>query len=181
MGEPIIIKMKLRRTILLLIGLLAGMILFAQTDTGYHAQSGVSDVEDTDPGLFLLMMFLVIGFIVSFLIVVFIIACVCLVVAGLTFAGIISTSTLIGLYTRSLKKGIRSFFQIGGAALGIPFGIIIAMFIRYLWLPQYDLLKICLWCILGGCISGLLMGVLSFRILNTLYRKYSKLALTLNE
>ena len=121
----------MKKTIFLLISMALSLILMAQDTAGYRGKAGIADVADTDPGLFMVMMFILIGFIGALLLGVIAMLLTCLVVFFLTSAGILSVSLFMGLYHRSLKTGIKTlilsafslFGVIGGAAGYLLFSI----------------------------------------------------------
>jgi hypothetical protein len=123
---------KVKKTVFLLVSMAWSLILVAQDTAGYHGKAGVADVADTDPGLFMAMMFILIGFIGALLLGIIALLLTCLVLFLLTSAGIVSVSLFMGLYHRSLKTGIKTlifsvfslFGVVGGAAGYLLFSIL---------------------------------------------------------
>jgi hypothetical protein len=101
--------------------------LFAQ------AGAGVTDVADEDPGLFLMMMFLLAGFIG-----------VCILAAGaalvalavcccMIFAGTLTVSILAGWYRQSATSGLKAFVRLLFTLFGCLAGALAGWILR-IWL-----------------------------------------------
>jgi hypothetical protein len=161
---------KVKKTVFLLVSMAWSLILVAQDTAGYRGKAGVADVADTDPGLFMVMMFILIGFIGALLL-------TCLVLFLLTSAGIVSVSLFMGLYHRSLKTGIKTlifsafslFGVVGGAAGYLLFSILKDIPMK----AGYTLGLSMLAGLGGGLLTGWLFSILFGRFYSYLGKRFS--------
>ena len=82
---------------------LCAVLVFAQDSTAYHGKAGVADVADEDPGLFIVMMIVLVGLITSIILGLIALAVLFLSVTALVAGGILSFSVVMGLYHKSLR------------------------------------------------------------------------------
>lgn len=162
----------MKKAILLLVMLLPLIVTLAQVDSTYQGKAGVADVADSDPGLFIVMMCILIGFIGAIFMGLILIAFVCLFIGLLSLIGITSIATVAGIYGRSFRKGLSWFFRLGFTAAGLGSGFVAAVIIHYIWLQQYHFSYLALWSASGGALSGFLVGILVFKALEKLYARY---------
>lgn len=159
----------MKKTIFLLIGMICSVILMAQDTAGYHGKAGIADVADTDPGLFMVMMFILIGFIGALLLGLIAILLTCLLLFLLTSAGIVSISLFMGVYHRSLKAGVKtlilSAFSFFGVIAGAA-GYVLFSFFKHVPLKVGYTLGLS---VLAGVGGGLLTGWLFSMIFGRLY------------
>ena len=167
----------MKKTIFLLISMTCAVILMAQDTAGYHGKAGIADVADTDPGLFMVMMFILIGLFGALLLGLIAILLICLLLFLLTSAGIVSVSLFMGLYHRSLKTGIKTlifsafslFGVVGGAAGYLLFSILKDIPMK----AGYTLGLSMLAGLGGGLLTGWLFSILFGRFYSYLGKRFS--------
>jgi hypothetical protein len=167
---------KVKKPVLLLISMAWSLTLMAQDTAGYRGKAGIADVADTDPGLFMVMMFILIGFIGALLLGLIALLLTCLVIFLLTSAGIVSVSLFMGLYHRSLKTGIKTlilsafslFGVIGGAAGYLLFSIFKNIHLK----AGYTLGLSLLAGLGGGLLTGWLFSILFGRFYSYLGKRF---------
>jgi hypothetical protein len=168
---------KVKKTVLLLVSMAWSLILVAQDTAGYRGKAGIADVADTDPGLFMVMMFILIGFIGALLLGIIALLLTCLILFLLTSAGIVSVSLFMGLYHRSLKTGIKTlifsafslFGVVGGAAGYLLFSILKDIPMK----AGYTLGLSMLAGLGGGLLTGWLFSILFGRFYRYLGKRFS--------
>ena len=166
----------MKKTIFLLISMALSLILMAQDTAGYRGKAGIADVADTDPGLFMVMMFILIGFIGALLLGVIALLLTCLILFLLTSAGMLSVSLFMGLYHRSLKTGIKtlilSAFSLFGVIGGAAGYLLFSIFKDVPFKPGYTLGISVLAGLGGGLLTGWLFSILFGRFYSYLGKRF---------
>lgn len=92
--------------------------LFAQDTAGVEGKAGVTDVADSDPGLFVVMMLILAGLLGAATAGAFICFFVFTIIMATIATGLFSASVLIGLYQRSFKSGFRTLVYLSFTLIG---------------------------------------------------------------
>ena len=142
---------------------------FSDTSSVLPQDIFVQENEDTifKAGLATMTVFFLIGFCILTIIGVAIATVFILAILGLGFAGIFSTSIIYGLYKRSLEKTFKTFIVLS-FALGGLLCCSIAFPILNKILRWTEFENALLAGLLVGVSSGLLTGLVGFKILKTL-------------
>ena len=148
------------------------MPVFAQVDTTYHGKAGVADVAEDDPGLLLFMMAIAIGWIGIFFLSVIGVLVLAAIALGLTAAGVITSSLLIGWYRRSVYSGVKWFVYVSFALAGALGGAIGSMLLHHVADTGYSTGKWLVWGIPIGMIGGLLSAWVLIKISRYVYGRY---------
>ncbi len=93
--------------------------------------------------------------------------CLLLMLFTLVSFGVLSTSLIVGLNKKSLKKGVKTFIVLSSAIGGLLLGLLSFWFqnkIQHWWSTQFALLSgaVC------GLIGGLIFGALAFYLFRRL-------------
>ena len=150
---------------------LTQVIVLAQDSTNYVHKAGVADIAGEDPGLFIVMMIVMVGFITAITLGLVLISVLFMSVIALVTGGLISFSVISGIYYKSIKTGVKiliisSATVIGGAAGTL--GYFIFIFIRHY---QFHLHYSFLLSMLGGFAGGLIVGWVVVKLITKLYEK----------
>jgi hypothetical protein len=124
----------------------------------YASKAGVADVADSDPGLFIVMMCMLLGALgICFLI--FILTGLA-VLGGilLVASGIVSVAFWIGLYNRSYSDALKWFLILVFGVMGIVGGCLFAFLLHMIWLEKEPLSEVMGWGTFIGGASGSLSG-----------------------
>jgi hypothetical protein len=146
-------------------------IVFAQDSTAYQGKAGVTDVADEDPGLFIVMMIVLVGLITSIILGLITISIMFVSLTALVAGGIVSFSVVMGLYHKSLRTGIKMLVYAAAGLLGGGAGVVgyfLFILLRHAHFQiQYPLLL----SIAGGMIGGLIGGWVALRFIIKLYTR----------
>jgi hypothetical protein len=147
-------------------------LVFAQDSTAYHGKAGVADVADEDPGLFIVMMIVLVGLITSIILGLIVISVLFFSVTALVAGGIVSFSVVMGIYHKSIRTGIKSLVYIAATLLGGGAGIIgyflFIMFRHSHFQIQYPLLM----SFVGGMLGGMIGGWIALRLIVKVYERF---------
>ncbi|MGB8194520.1 MAG: hypothetical protein WCF67_21490 [Chitinophagaceae bacterium] len=140
--------------------ILTTALAFAQDSTEYAGKAGITDVADSDPGLFFVMMLILMGLIAAAAICLFLAAMVALIIFIFISAGILSLSVFMGWYRKSFKAGLRWLVLLTFGAAGTGGGIL--SYFIYLQFNEapFQWHHLLLYAIPGGLLGGLLCGLL---------------------
>lgn len=119
-----------------------------------HAAAGVADVAGDDPGLFLMMLMMLIAFgmaLAVLLVVSF--ALICLFVLFL-LSGILSISVVIAWVQKSFLSGLRWFLRLLFISLGMIVGMVLLVFVRVYEPVHFPIARWALICGIGGAMAG---------------------------
>lgn len=121
------------------------------------AGAGVADVADTDPGLFLFMMIILIGFlwaIIGFLALVALAAIAFLLLAAM---GVFTISAFVAWYRKSLLAGLKTSLYLAAGLIGIGGGAFGGwVYCRWLY-PTSVSSSLLIWSALAGGLAALLI------------------------
>jgi hypothetical protein len=84
----------------------------------------------------------------------------CVVTAVLVAAGIVSSSVVIGLLSRSSRAGVRAFLIQCGVLAGFPAGILCAWLVHSFFEAYGNGWPVFLYGALGGALGGLIIALL---------------------
>lgn len=114
----------MKRTLLLIPACLSAALSLAQTsDSIPEGKAGITDVAESDPGLFVVMMMILLGLMVLFAFAVVATMIVIVMTAVLASAGVLSLSLFAGLYKRSASAGIKTLVYASFSGLGLLGGL----------------------------------------------------------
>jgi hypothetical protein len=169
--------MKHLKIILFTLFCLLPVLLPAQVDSSaYEGKAGVADVAEEDPGLFLLMMFMLMGAVIA----VFICLGVGLLLSGIISlmiaAGIVSISAFMAWYNKSIYAGVKWFVYLTFAIIGIAGGIVGSLLIGYFRDYTSPTREMFLWSIPAGLIGGLIAAWAIIKIGNLVYKRVAAIA-----
>jgi hypothetical protein len=153
------------------------LLLLAQADSSvYEGKAGVADVAEEDPGLFLLMMFMLMGAVIA----VFICLGVGLLLSGIISlmiaAGIVSISAFMAWYNKSIYAGVKWFVYLSFAIIGIAGGIVGSVLIGYFSDYNSPVNEMFLWSIPAGLIGGLIAAWAIIKIGNLVYKRITAIS-----
>ena len=156
---------------LLVLLILCAAFVYAQDSTIYRGKAGVEDVREEDPGLFIVMMIVLVGLITSIILGLITLTCLFFGLMALVTGGILSFSVIVGVYRGSLLTGVRTFIFIiamllGGAA-GTA-GYILFSFIRQ---SHFQFQYMLFLSTLGGMAGGLSGGWFALKMLKRIYER----------
>lgn len=103
----------------LIVFMFAALSIFAQDTTQAAAKAGITDVAESDPGLFMVMMFILVGLLGAATAGAFICFFVFTIIIATIATGLLSASVLIGLYHRSVKSAFRTLIYLTFITVGI--------------------------------------------------------------
>lgn len=113
----------MKKIIFLLLVLLPVATLLAQVDSSVYnpsgGKAGVADVADSDPGLFMVMMIILIGFLIGIIACFALAAVLAFFIFLLTAAGIFSFSVFMAWYRRSIYSGVKWFIYLSFCFAGM--------------------------------------------------------------
>jgi hypothetical protein len=151
--------------------ILCSAVVFAQDSTVYQGKMGIADVADEDPGLFIVMIIVLIGFITAIFLGLVAISVLFVSTVALVTGGIISFSVIMGIYHKSLLTGFRYFIVTASTLLGGAAGFIgYALFIllrHFHFQIHYPIFL----SIAGGMAGGLIGGLLALKFISRLYER----------
>lgn len=151
--------------------LVIATLAFAQDSNAYHGKAGVTDVADEDPGLFIVMMVVLVGLITSIILGLIAISLLFLSLTALVAGGIISFSVVMGLYHKSLRAGIKTLVYAAAILLGGGAGIIGYFLFTLLRHAHFQIQYPLLLSIAGGMAGGMIGGWVTLRLINKLYTR----------
>jgi len=135
-----------------------------------YAAAGVADTMESDPGLFMLMMMALVAFGIAFTLGALLCAFLIAIVGILMATGVVSLSLAIGLYSRSLQKGVRWFTRLSFVALSLALAYAATFFLHIVeWLPTGLLNGLCI-ATLGAIAAGICFDLIFNKVLRFLYR-----------
>ncbi len=116
--------------------------------------SGVADVVENDPGLFIFMIMMLFAFLGVLLLGMVLMVLLGLAIALVVGAGITSVAALGGLYYRSVKTGILLFVYLSFVSAGAFAGFALCFTYNLIWPKDYLLLHL----LMAGMPAGALAG-----------------------
>jgi hypothetical protein len=129
----------------------------------------VADVLESDPGLFMFMMMMLVSFGIAFTFGILLCALFIAIASILIGCGVVSLSVMIGLYSRSLSTGVRWFTKLSFLALSFAAAYATIFFLQVIgWLPIAVLPAFGL-ASLGAFAAGLLFDLIFHKVLSVLY------------
>jgi hypothetical protein len=151
------------------------LMALAQDSTGYHGRAGVADVADEDPGLFIVMMIVLVGLITSIILGLVVIAVLFFSISALVVGGIVSFSAVLGWYHKSLRTGIRSLVFIFSTMLGGGAGIIGYFLFILLKHSHFQIEYPLVFSTIGGMVGGIIGGWVALKVIDKLYKRLKPL------
>lgn len=119
-----------------------------------NAAAGVADVAGDDPGLFLMMMMMLVAFgIALVLLLVVSFALICLFVLVI-LSGILSISVVIAWMQKSVLSGLTWFLRLLFISSGTVLGMVLIMFARVYEPAHFPIMRWALICGIGGAFAG---------------------------
>ncbi len=157
----------MKRSLAALTTFLLPVLLQAQVDSTNYGRAEMVDTADSDPGLFMFMMF----FLMLFVAVILFTAILTILIAAFTvllvFTGVISASVLTGLYHQSFAKGATTFVRImlllAGTGVGFMVGVA-AIFLKLVPLSHFTTMAV-----------SILLGLVAGWVTTNLFLKTSRL------
>jgi hypothetical protein len=138
------------------------------------AGAGLTDVAESDPGLFMFMMILLCGFFAAIAALLAIAFTVLLLICILIACGLFTLSALVAWYQKSVLSGIRALIYSSSFVLGSLAGAMAGWIaFRLLYESQTEAIIIVGSAFLGG-IGGLLTGRLLLYIIRKAYSRLSQ-------
>jgi hypothetical protein len=162
----------MKKTLTVILLLITLMPVFAQVDTTYQGKAGVADVAEDDPGLLLFMMAIAIGWIGILFLSLLGVLVMAAIALGLTAAGIVTSSLLVGWYRKSVYSGVKWFVYVSFALAGALGGAIGSMLLRHFVDTGHPYGKWLGWGIPIGMIGGLLSAWVLIKISRYVYDRY---------
>jgi hypothetical protein len=160
----------MKKIILLTALLLPVLVLKAQVDSSPNqGKAGVADVADSDPGLFMLMMIILVGLFVAILVSLVGASMLGGFIALLTAAGILSFSVFMGWYKKSIYTGVKWFVYLSFGVAGMAGVLLVCLFIHGIGKTGYPLKTLLAWGIPAGLAGGLLAAWLVLLISRGIY------------
>lgn len=156
---------------LLSILLLFITIAFAQDSTAYQGKAGITDVADEDPGLFIVMMIILIALITSVILGLVAISILFVSLTALVTGGIVSFSVIMGLYHKSLRTGIRTLIYTVAILLGGGAGLVGYFLFILLRHVHFQINYPLILSIVCGMAGGFIVGAVALRFINILYSR----------
>jgi phosphate/sulfate permease len=156
---------------LLSILLLFIIIAFGQDSTAYQGKAGITDVADEDPGLFIVMMMILVALITSVILGLVAISILFVSLTALVTGGIVSFSIIMGLYHKSLQTGIRTLIYTVAILLGGGAGLVGYFLFNLLRHVHFQINYPLLLSIACGMAGGFIVGALAIRFINILYTR----------
>lgn len=146
----------------------------------YRGRAGVMDVADEDPGLFIVMMFMLVGAILVFFLL-FVFSALLALAAFLSSAlfigaGIFTASFFIGWYNKSFSAGFRWLCMLIFGFFGLGAGAFVCWLLSWIWPNYFTFLEILYWGVGIGALSGGACGWVVYKMirvaLNFVKKKY---------
>ncbi len=155
---------------------------FAQVvdSVDYKGRAGVMDVADEDPGLFIVMMFMLVGAILVFFLL-FVFSALLALAAFLSSAvfigaGIFTTSAFIGWYNKSFSEGFKWLCMLIFGFFGLGAGAFVCWLLSWIWPIYFTFSEIIYWGLGIGAVSGGASGWVVYKmirlVLDFVKRKY---------
>jgi len=168
----------MKKTLAVIVLLLAFLPMFAQVDTLSQGKAGVTEAAQDDGSFLLFLMVFMAGCIAIFFFSVLGVLALAGVALVLIAAGIITSSIFVGWYRRSVYSGVKWFIYATFAAAGACGGVVISLLLYYFgsslftykkWLGYG---KPLVWGIPIGIVSGLLSAWILVKISRMVYDRY---------
>lgn len=118
------------------------------------AKAGIADVAEEDPGLFMMMVIIILAFVIMMLAGIIIICLVAGIVMLLVGAGILSLSVFAGWYHNSIVKGISTFLKISFITGGIVAALLLLLVLDIFNVHAVATTSFCVSVIVAGGIAG---------------------------
>lgn len=160
-----------------MLALLPVVTLLAQVDSSVYnpsgGKAGVADVADSDPGLFMVMMIVLIGFLIGIFACFALAAALALFIFLLTAAGIFSFSVFMAWYRRSIYSGVKWFIYLSFCFAGMAGTAFVCLLAEEFGNASYSLKTTLSWGIPIGLAGGLLSGWVLLTVSRMLFGHFS--------
>ena len=137
-------------------------------DTTYQGQAGIADVADSDPGLFIFMMFMLMVMIAALLLTIILAMAFWGILMALTFAGIVSLSVFMGWYQNSVRAGVLWFIWLCFGAVGVGSGVIVYLIVLSLSDWTFSWGHLLLYAVPAGLLGGMIAGWIFLKVMRRL-------------
>ena len=148
--------------------LLLVITVIAQDSSLYQGKAGVADVAEEDPGLFMLMMFMLSAVLMALVLTVILAMFFWLLLLALAFAGIVSASVFMGWYQKSVSAGLMWFVLLCFGFVGVGSGMIVYLIAVGVSSLEYSTFHMLLYAAPAGLVGGLLAGRIFMKVIKTL-------------
>jgi hypothetical protein len=136
-----------------------------------RAAAGVADVAENDPVVFVAMMVLLLGFVGMIIAGLFIFAVLAGIVILMAAMGILSLSLFAGWYTRSVSKGVHTFFTLSFATMGGTGGLLLLLVLYLLHVSWVSSAEFCVSIVVAGALAGWVCLLIIKKILQRVFGK----------
>jgi hypothetical protein len=120
------------------------------------AHAGVADVAEDDPGLFMVMMIMLLGFLCGCIMILALMAIAAVAFAAMALAGVFTFSALVAWYRRSLSAGLKTFIYGIAGCIGLAGGAFGGWLYYKLFNPHWPQAPLVASTSIIGCVSALL-------------------------